>query len=41
MTSVRATIANTLLRLARWVNPPRIVGAHSINNAGQHRPAQS
>ena len=35
MTSVRATIANTLLRLARWVNPPRIVGAHPRHNPGR------
>lgn len=35
MTTLRAAIGNALLRLARWINPPRIEGVYLVNAAGQ------
>lgn len=35
MTSIRAAIGNALLRLARWINPPRVEGVYLVNAAGQ------
>lgn len=35
MPTLRAAIGNALLRLARWINPPRISNVYSINTAGQ------
>lgn len=35
MRTIRATIGNALLRLARWINPPRIEGVYLVNTAGQ------
>lgn len=34
MPTIRATIGNALLLLARWINPPRIEGVFLVNRAG-------